>query len=61
LAREGRSDGGNDARRGAIDCLVDDRETSIAHGIEEPPAGEHRERFEITGGGFGNGMPRNTR
>ncbi len=54
LARE-VFDGGNDARRGAIDCLADDRETSIAHGIEEPPAGEHRERFEITGGGFGMG------
>ena len=45
-------DGRNDARGGAVDGVADDRETAIAHGVEELPCGEARERFEIAGSGF---------
>jgi len=54
LARE-VFNGGKNARRGAIDRLADDREAAVAHGIEELPAGEQRERVEIARGGFGMG------
>ena len=48
-------DGGNDARRGAIDGIADYGEAAVAHGVEAAPAGALGERIEIVRGGFGMG------